>query len=67
MEFHELMKKICEYFKLKNDLKYKDAEENEHIIAGSTEIKGIKGTDRRNYILDLMRLSVRDFNYPEED
>lgn len=26
-------------------------------------VKGIKGTDRRNYVLDLMRLSPRDFNY----
>lgn len=29
------------------------------------EVKGIRGTDRRKYMLDLMRLSVRDMNYPD--
>lgn len=34
-------------------------------IAGSYEIKGILGSDKRKYILDLMRLSPRDYNYME--
>lgn len=32
-------------------------------ISGSIEIKGILGSDKRKYILDLMRLSPRDYNY----
>lgn len=34
-------------------------------IAGSPEIKGVKGTDRRKYIIDLMRIQPRDANYPD--
>ncbi len=32
-------------------------------IAGSPDIKGILGSDKRKYILDLLRLSPRDLNY----
>jgi protein TIF31 len=35
-----------------------------HTLSGSIEVKGIRGSDRRKYILDLMRLSPRDLNYP---
>lgn len=35
-----------------------------HTLCGSIEVKGIRGSDRRKYILDLMRLSPRDLNYP---
>lgn len=30
-------------------------------------MKGIRGTDRRKYILDLVRMSPRDANYKTED
>ena len=30
-------------------------------------MKGILGSDKRKYILDLMRLSPRDINYKGED
>jgi len=33
-------------------------------IAGSPEIKGVRGTDRRKYLIDLMRMLPRDHNYP---
>ena len=36
-------------------------------IAGSIEVKGIKGSDRRNYIVDLQGLVPRDANYIGED
>ena len=32
-------------------------------VAGSPEIKGIRGTDKRRYIIDTLRLFPRDTNY----
>lgn len=32
-------------------------------IAGSPEIKGVRGTDKRKYLIDLMRIFPRDSNY----
>lgn len=32
-------------------------------IAGSVEVKGIKGSDKRNYIVDLQGLTPRDGNF----
>lgn len=34
-------------------------------IAISPDIKGILGSNNKKYILDLLRLSPRDLNYPE--
>lgn len=36
-------------------------------IAGSIEVKGIKGSDKRNYIVDLQGLVPRDANYIGDD
>ena len=36
-------------------------------IAGSVEIKGIKGSDKRNYVVDLQGLVPRDANYLGDD
>ena len=36
-------------------------------IAGSIEVKGIRGSDRRNYIVDLQGLVPRDANYIGEE
>ena len=36
-------------------------------IAGSTEVKGIKGSDNRYYLVDLQGLAPRDANYKGED
>lgn len=32
-------------------------------IPGSPEIKGVRGTDKRQYLLDLVKLNPRDGNY----
>lgn len=32
-------------------------------ICGSPEIKGVKGTDKRKYLIDLLRINIRDGNY----
>lgn len=36
-------------------------------MAGSCDLKGIIGTDKRKYIIDLLRLSPRDLNYLGEE
>ena len=36
-------------------------------IAGSIEVKGIKGSDKRNYVVDLQGLVPRDANFKGED
>lgn len=40
-----------------------DAQGVQKRIAGSPDVKGILGSDKRKYILDLLRLSPRDLNY----
>lgn len=59
------MRKICEHFHLDDEIKFFDEAKVEHTLCGSIEVKGIRGSDRRNYILDLMRLSPRDVNYSD--
>lgn len=36
-------------------------------MAGSIEVKGILGSDKRMYLLDLLRLSPRDLNYMDDE
>lgn len=36
-------------------------------IAGSPEIKGVRGTDKKKYLIDLMRIHPRDANYKDID
>jgi protein TIF31 len=45
------------------------ADENGKVwnISGGLEVKGILGSDKRKYVLDTMRLSPRDVNYPGMD
>ena len=62
-EFHDILKSVCKSFYLKEDVSFKDANENIFQLAGALEVKGILGSDKRKYILDLMRLSPRDLNY----
>lgn len=64
--FHGLMKKVCEHLSIKVN-KVIDGSGKEVEIAGSVEVKGIKGTDKRNYIVDLQGLTPRDANYKGED
>ena len=60
------MKKVCEHLNIKIN-KVIDGQEKEVEIAGSVEVKGIKGTDKRNYIVDLQGLTPRDANYIGEE
>lgn len=55
VEFHSMMKKVCEQLNIKV-VRVIDGEGKEVEIAGSLEVKGIKGTDKRNYLVDLQGL-----------
>lgn len=61
-QFHQMMKKVCEHLNIKVT-KVIDGAGKEVEIAGSVEVKGIKGTDKRNYLVDLQGLTPRDCNY----
>ncbi len=58
------MLKACEVLRIKT-VNALDEGKAVRIIAGSPEIKGVRGTDRRKYLLDLMRVHPRDTNYPD--
>ena len=57
------MVQVCDKLGLESNIKVIDGEGVEKRIAGSPDIKGILGSDKRKYILDLLRLSPRDLNY----
>ena len=63
------MKEVCERIGIKKA--YIRQKEGDFLnigikeIYGSPEIKGVRGTDRRKYLIDLMRLIPRDFNFPD--
>lgn len=44
-----------------------DCHGNEVEIAGCVEIKGIRGTDKRCYIVDLQGMTPRDANYEGDE
>lgn len=61
------MLKLADYLAIKVN-KVKDQSTGESIeIAGSSEVKGIKGSDKRNYLVDLQGLVPRDANYLGEE
>ena len=60
------MTDVCQKLGLKLARVRQIAGESEvKVIAGSPEIKGVRGTDRRRYLIDLMRLQPRDANFPD--
>ena len=66
-QFHEKMLKVVEALHIKVN-KVVDPSNGKSVeIAGSVEIKGIKGADRRSYVVDLQGLVPRDANYVGED
>ena len=50
--FHKMMKIVAEKLNIQVNKVY-DGENKEVEIAGCVEIKGIRGTDKRCYIVDL--------------
>ena len=63
--FHDILTKVCEKLNIKTT-KILGGDNKEIELAGSYDIKGIKGTDRR-YLLDLIRLTPRDANYKDAE
>jgi hypothetical protein len=60
------MKKVCQLVGL-NISSIKEIETGIiKEIAGSPEIKGVRGIDKRKYIIDLMRVHPRDANYSDK-
>jgi len=52
-EFHKQMLKIVEALSIKVNKFIDPTSGNSVEIAGSAEVKGIKGSDKRHYIVDL--------------
>ena len=46
------MTKVCTNLNIKSN-KVLDGEDKEVEIAGSIDVKGIRGTDKRSYVVDL--------------
>jgi len=61
-QFHTLMKKVAGKLGVQVN-KILDAEGKAVEIAGCVEIKGIRGTDKRCYIVDLQGMTPRDANF----
>lgn len=61
--FHEKMLKAAESLNLKVNKVIDQTNGASIEIAGSTEVKGIKGSDKRFYVVDLQGLVPRDANY----
>lgn len=62
-EFEIIMNQVCHKLGLEDQVWVTDGQGVRKKIAGSPDIKGILGSDKRKYILDLLRLSPRDLNY----
>lgn len=54
---------VCDKLGLDSNVEFIDEKGEKKRIAGNLDIKGILGNDKRKYLLDLMRLSPRDYNY----
>lgn len=61
------MTKVCEYFHLDDKIEFLDEKDDVFEMAAGIEVKGILGSDKRMYLLDLLRLSPRDLNYADDE
>jgi hypothetical protein len=61
------MLKVAEALNIKTNKVIDSSDGNVVDIAGSTEVKGIRGADKRAYIVDLQGLTPRDANYLGDD
>lgn len=66
-QFHALMLKVAEALNIKVNKVVDASDESVVEIAGSIEVKGIRGADKRAYIVDLQGLTPRDANYIGDD
>ncbi|KAG2377485.1 hypothetical protein C9374_009396 [Naegleria lovaniensis] len=63
-KYHELMKEAAEKLHIKEHIII-DESGKEHILACPAECKGIVGSDGRFYVLDLIKTTPRDMNFPD--
>jgi len=52
---------------LDDEIDFLDEKEELFTMSGGIEVKGILGSDKRMYLLDLLRLSPRDLNYGDDE
>lgn len=64
--FHEMMRLICEKVYLDQSTVL-DKAGNPHELWGALDTKGIKGSDKRMYFLEALRMTPRDSNYIGEN
>lgn len=64
-EYDNIIGRLSNLFSLKPSMTFQDTNGQQHTLQGSLEVKGIEGQDNKKYILDLLRLSPRDMNYPK--
>eukprot|EP01127_Copromyxa_protea_P005232 TRINITY_DN1513_c2_g1_i1.p1 TRINITY_DN1513_c2_g1~~TRINITY_DN1513_c2_g1_i1.p1 ORF type:complete len:1243 (-),score=410.37 TRINITY_DN1513_c2_g1_i1:1503-5231(-) len=64
-EFHELVSKAAKELYLKPH-KVLNKQGEEVTLASHANIKGIRGTDGRKYVLDLVRATPRDYNFADD-
>ena len=57
-----MMIKVCEKMNVQINTLI-DGSGNEVEVAGCVEIKGIRGTDKRCYMVDIQGVTPRDANY----
>jgi len=65
-EFHEMMKNVCSKLNIQVN-KLIDGNGEEVELAGCVEVKGIRGTDKRCYVVDLQGMTPRDANFEGSD
>ncbi|TNV86202.1 hypothetical protein FGO68_gene3368 [Halteria grandinella] len=65
-DFHKMMLQICSILSLRT-VQVKDGLGVFKEIAGSPDIKGIRGNDRRKYLIDALRVHPRDANFPDPE
>lgn len=65
-DFHKLMTTYCEKMFIGTN-KIQDKSGKTYEIAGSAEVKGIRGTDKRAYIVDLQGVVPRDANWKGDE
>lgn len=62
-EFHKQMLEIAQKLSIKVNKVIDPLSGDAIEIAGSTEVKGIKGSDKRHYIVDMQGMTPRDANF----
>lgn len=66
-QFHSLMTKVADALNIKVNKVVDQSDDSVIEIAGSIEVKGIRGADKRAYIVDLQGLTPRDANFMGDD